>query len=343
MQYEDSIDDSRQYLRLALEKIGKYDLPTDPLNYCIWYEYVSDRNKDLKSAIDASLGDKEKLKNGFTKQIYDEFVSGSNDKLNNMLRDELKKIVNEVMSTANTTNLQYTETENNLENINDTLVSSLPQSKVRQVVKTLKKEVKNLESSTKSFKTKLDQATQEIDNLKSQLEQYREESLTDPLTNIDNRRGFDKKMKHAIETCIAENTSLCLIMTDIDHFKKINDTNGHLVGDNVLKVVAGKLKETVKGRDSIARIGGEEFAVILPDTPFCGAMKLAEELRAAFEKLDLKKKSTGERIGRITLSFGVAKYIRDELPEHFFNRADEALYQSKNAGRNKVTGENNLK
>lgn len=338
MQYEDSVNDSRQYLRLALEQIGKYELPTDPLNYCIWYEYASGKNKDLINAIDTSLGDKKSMKNGFIQKMYDEYISDRREKLNNLVRGELKKILNEVVSSVSTTNLQYSEAGTYLEDINDTLVDSLPQKKVQQIVQTLKQEVQNLEATATSFKSKLDQATAEINNLKSKLEQYREESFKDPLTGIDNRRGFDKNLRHAIETSGTKGTSLCLIMSDIDHFKEINDNNGHLVGDNVLKVVAAKMKETVKGRDLIARIGGEEFAIILPDTPFNGAMMLANDLRLTFETLDLKKKSTGESLGRITLSFGVTNYIQGESPEQFIHRADEALYQSKNSGRNRVTG-----
>jgi diguanylate cyclase len=99
--------------------------------------------------------------------------------------------------------------------------------------------------------------------------------------------------------------------------RKINDTHGHLVGDNVLRMVAATIKESIKGRDLAARVGGEEFAILLPDTPFDGAMKLADDMRLAFERLDLKKKSTGESLGKITLSFGVAKYKKGEAAEDF--------------------------
>jgi diguanylate cyclase len=128
-------------------------------------------------------------------------------------------------------------------------------------------------------------------------------------------------------------------MADIDHFKKINDTHGHLVGDNVIRMVAGTLKNSVKGRDDVARIGGEEFAVILPDTPIDGALKLAEDMRVTFDKFDLKKKNSGESLGKVTLSFGVTKYQFGESVETFINRADEALYKSKNTGRNKVSSQ----
>jgi diguanylate cyclase len=206
------------------------------------------------------------------------------------------------------------------------------------IVNQIKQEIKSLESTSGAFKAQLQKATHEIDRLKIKLARYRNEALKDPLTRIDNRRGFEKKLKDVIGKANATGSSLCLIIADIDHFKKVNDTHGHLVGDNVLRMVAATIKESIKGRDLTARVGGEEFAILLPDTPFDGAMKLADDMRLTFERLDLKKKSTGESLGKITLSFGVATYKKNEVAEDFMNRADAALYRSKNTGRNKVTG-----
>jgi diguanylate cyclase len=140
-------------------------------------------------------------------------------------------------------------------------------------------------------------------------------------------------LKDAISKARADGSSLCLIIADIDHFKKVNDTHGHLVGDNVLRMVASTIKESIKGRDLAARVGGEEFAILLPDTPFDGAMKLANDMRLAFERLDLKKKSTGESLGKITLSFGVATYQENEAAEDFVNRADDALVSVQKNGQ----------
>ena len=338
MRYNDTIDDSRQYLRLTLELIGKHGLSTDPLNYAIWYEYVSGKNEPLKAAIDKHLESSGSFSGEISRQLFDQHIAKGEETVSTLVREELKKIFAESIGAIRTTNQNFSTSENKLETIHESLVPSLSEADVDKVINQIKLEIKNLESSSMSFKEQLQQATDEIDALKKKMARYRDEAIKDPLTRIDNRRGFEKKLKDAIDNARISDTSLCLIIADIDHFKKINDSHGHLVGDSVLRMVAATIKDSVKGRDLVARIGGEEFAVLLPDTPYHGAMKLANNMRLIFERLDLKKKDTGESLGTLTLSFGVAIYSKDEAGEDFVNRADEALYRSKKAGRNMVTG-----
>jgi len=272
-----------------------------------------------------------------SQKIYREFIADKKELLNDLVRDGLKKVLGEIVASIAATNQQYDDSENQLTKINGSLLPGLSEAEVEIIAKRVQQQIEFLEFTNSSFKNQLDQATKEIDALKDKLEKYRTESIKDPLTQIDNRRGFDKKLTDAIDNANEKQTSLCLIMADIDHFKKINDTYGHLVGDNVIRMVAGTLKNSVKGRDDVARIGGEEFAIILPDTPVDGALKLAEDMRVTFDKFDLKKKNSGESLGKVTLSFGVTKYQFGESAEAFINRSDEALYKSKNTGRNKVS------
>jgi diguanylate cyclase len=272
------------------------------------------------------------------RQLFNQYIAGESETVTMLVREELKKVFAEIITAIKTTNQHFSQSENNLVTINESILPNLSETELELIVDKIKHEIRNLESSCGSFKEQLEQATREIDQLKTKLARYRDEALKDPLTRIDNRRGFGKKLKDVISKARADGSSLCLIIADIDHFKKVNDTHGHLVGDNVLRMVAATIKESIKGRDLEARVGGEEFAILLPDTPFDGAMKLANDMRLAFERLDLKKKSTGESLGKITLSFGVAKYQENEAAEDFVNRADDALYKSKKKGRNRVTG-----
>jgi diguanylate cyclase len=337
MQYGDSIEDSRQYLRLSLEQIGKHGLPTNPVNYCIWYEYASGKNEALNTAIDRHIKDSGVLSEAACRALFTQFIIGENEAVTTRVTEELKKVFAEIIGAIKTTNHHFSESENNIGSINEALVPGLSEADVNKIVNQIKNEIKKLESSNSGFKTQLQQATEEIDRLKAKMARYRTEALKDPLTRIDNRRGFEKKLVDAIATAKSSATTLCIIITDIDHFKKVNDTHGHLVGDNLLRMVAATIKDLIKGKDTVARIGGEEFVVMLPDTPVSGATKLAEDMRRTFESLDLKKKNTGESLGTITLSFGVTDYRQDESAQAFLKRADEALYQSKETGRNRVT------
>ena len=338
MRYNDGIDDSRRYLRLTLELIGKHGLPTDPLNYCIWYEYVSGNNQELKAAIDNHLKKEETFSTETSQQFYNQYIATDQERLTSLVRKELNKVFAEIISTMDTADQLYSQSANNMEAINEAIVPNLSQDQLKTIVKQIKNEITSLEGSSSSFREQLQQANHEIDHLKNKMAHYRTESLRDPLTQIVNRRGFDKALAENLAQDQNAGSSLCLIIADIDFFKKVNDTYGHLVGDNVIRMVATTLKESIKGKDLAARIGGEEFAILLPDTPIEGAMKLANDIRLAFEGLDLKKKSTGESLGKITLSFGVTAYREGEAVDDFINRADEALYQSKETGRNKVTG-----
>ncbi|MEO2054114.1 MAG: GGDEF domain-containing protein [Nitrospira sp.] len=135
---------------------------------------------------------------------------------------------------------------------------------------------------------------------------------------------------------------LCLLLFDIDHFKRFNDTYGHITGDEVLRFVGRKIKEKVRGTDFLARYGGEEFTVILPKTPLAGARIVAESIRAFFSETKLKSVATSKPLGTLTVSIGAACYRSGESMEDFIQRSDKALYFAKNAGKNRVATENDL-
>lgn len=337
-QSDDGIEASRRHLRLALELIGKHKLPTDPINYHIWYDYASGKNGELNAAIERHLESGRLFSAEVSRQIFSQYVAGDGEVMANLVREELKKVFAEVMGAIQSTDKQFSESEGKLETIQASLFPGLTEAVLEKLVNQVKNEIGGLKFTSGSFKEQLEQASLEIEHLKTKVTQYRDEALKDPLTQISNRRGFDQTLQGTVDEANLAQTPLCLIMTDIDHFKRINDTHGHLVGDNVIRMVAGAIKESIKGRDLAARIGGEEFAIILPETPFDGAMKLADNLRLTFERLDFKKKTTGQSLGKITLSFGVTGYKLGETAENFVRRADQALYRSKNTGRNKVSG-----
>jgi diguanylate cyclase len=207
---------------------------------------------------------------------------------------------------------------------------------LRTIVETLVQTTKAMEISNRSLEDRLHASKQEINDLQENLEAVRTESLTDPLTQLANRKFFDSTLEKSIAEAVERNEALSLMLTDIDHFKTYNDSFGHLTGDQVLRLVAMSVKHNVKGKDTAARYGGEEFAVILPNTTLRAAVTVAEHIRRAVMAKELMKRSTGENLGRMTISIGVATLRKADSGQSLIERADMCLYAAKRHGRNRV-------
>ncbi len=200
----------------------------------------------------------------------------------------------------------------------------------------LVKSTRDMRETNKALEERLTLSKTEISNLQQSLEAIRAESLTDPLTGLGNRKYFDRSIDMAVQNALATGEPLSLLMFDIDHFKSFNDSYGHLTGDQVLRLVGMSLKQTIKGQDITARYGGEEFAVVLPNTALRQALTVADHIRRAVMSKELKKKSTGEILGRVTISVGVSMLKPGDDTDSLIERADACLYAAKRNGRNRV-------
>jgi diguanylate cyclase len=162
------------------------------------------------------------------------------------------------------------------------------------------------------------------------------ESLTDSLTGISNRKHFEEMLVKAIDHAARHTKPLALIIIDIDHFKRFNDTFGHLTGDQVLRLVGVTMRERVKSQATLARFGGEEFGVILPDTTLEAARAIAEQIRENVMSRELVKRSTGESLGKVTISLGIAAFRKGDTAVSLLERADQCMFVAKRAGRNRT-------
>ncbi len=160
-------------------------------------------------------------------------------------------------------------------------------------------------------------------------------ATTDELTGLPNRRTFIERVELELSRAERVSLNLWMLMIDVDNFKEINDTEGHAMGDNVLKAIAGILKSSVRQIDAVGRLGGEEFAILLPDTPLEGARRVAESIRSNIESEVIK--GWTDSYGPVTISIGVAKAGINDSFQALLDKADEALYDSKHSGRNKVS------
>jgi two-component system cell cycle response regulator len=174
------------------------------------------------------------------------------------------------------------------------------------------------------------------DQLRESVQQTIELAVTDGLTGLNNRRYLDKHLKLLFDRSVARGRPLSICITDIDRFKSVNDTYGHDAGDEVLKEFANRIRSTVRGADLACRYGGEEFVVVMPDTPPEIAASVAERLRTIVEMNPFKLRQAGVAI-QITASLGISSTVWGaESPEQLLKQADRALYDAKHGGRNRV-------
>jgi diguanylate cyclase len=213
---------------------------------------------------------------------------------------------------------------------------------VAPLVRGILVETRRLLERNRTLEGRLGIYSKEVAALKRNHARVREQALTDGLTGLANRKCFDARLAEAIRDAAESGAPLALLMIDIDLFKRFNDTYGHLLGDEVLKLVARTLTDGVKGRDLPARYGGEEFAVILPHTTLADAVTLSDQLRCSVAAKQIIKLANRESLGGITFSVGVALYRPGEPAAAFIARADAALYAAKAGGRNRVTAEDAL-
>ncbi|NVK42444.1 MAG: diguanylate cyclase [Oceanospirillaceae bacterium] len=335
MKFVESSNQAADYLRQAVPIMVKYNIPPNPLNYALWYTYVSNRLPDLNSELDKTLSTYGTCPMMVSEQLFRD----------HMLRDELesaKEMQTNLIALMNDLNHQADETvrrtnnysevlQDSLDALNETEHERLP---LESIIQNLAVNTEAISSQTRLFQQRIDEARAEIDALQAELMQTRQDARIDPLTNLFNRRVFDAEIEQLMGTAVAP--QITLLIVDIDHFKTFNDHYGHLMGDKVLQYVGKLMKELTQEPSLPVRLGGEEFAVLIPGGGIDQGLALAETLREKIQAIRIKLKKSGEVISSITASFGVAEFRLGESVEDFIGRADKALYCAKATGRNRV-------
>jgi diguanylate cyclase len=311
-----------------------------PRNFEIWYVYATGQNGSLNKVINETLARSGKLTEADLDQIYETYLSQirTTERIDKVGARVISEIA-EVMSLITDALGMTSSFGDSLAGASRHLSISDDRDQIRNVVETLVKSTREMEQTKTALEQRLTISKQEIGQLQQSLEAIRAESLTDPLTGLGNRKYFDRALDAAVQLALKHGEPLSLLMLDIDHFKSFNDNYGHLTGDQVLRLVGQSLKQTIKGRDTMVRYGGEEFAVVLPDTDLPKGLAVADQIRRAVMARELKKKSTGEILGRITVSVGVSMLQPGDDIDTLIERADACLYAAKRGGRNRVVCE----
>lgn len=334
------IDEVHGYIRLALPLMSKQNIPITPKNYSVWYMYVSGSNGELSEAIDAMLQKGEEFSEEKNEALYRQFCAEKDEAELRKVREDLQQVLRTILKEVTDLTGQTEEYESFVSHSVSTLSEDASIQDIKNVINEIIDKTRTLGTFGKTIQHKLKETTEALEELKKDFEQVKTEVFVDFLTGIANRKAFDNMLAACINDMSGKDLSLLLI--DIDNFKRFNDEFGHLVGDEVLRFVAKKIRETVKGRDFLARFGGEEFAVILPQTGLAGAATLAESIRSLFAETPLKT-ATAKNLGIVSVSIGAACHRPDESSGEFVHRCDQALYAAKKAGKNRVVTVSNQK
>lgn len=335
--YSDSMEQSAEFLRLTVPYLSKSATSMDPISYALWYEYVSGRNAEVRAALDQLTKDGKRLTPEATLALYRHHVDPCNERAVLEARADLDRISEQMSRSAEESARQAKALDVSLEESARKLKGGLDTDGLKTIVAGLSGDIQGMRSVALELGRQLDDGRRDMERLREELVRARHEALTDTLTGVLNRKGFERAMAELMESYVTDNGPLSLLVVDIDYFKKVNDTYGHLLGDKVLRTIAQTMKQRLKGRDTVARYGGEEFVVVLPDTPAERAAMVAEQLRSAVENGKIRRSEGGEPIGAVTISIGVTAYVPGESVSEFIHRADEAMYRSKREGRNRVT------
>ena len=329
------MEKSAEFLRLALPYMTRYRIPVTPQNYAVWYTYVSGANAALTGAIDAIIAQQRDLDETTTETLYRQFLDPADGSRLEKTRSTVQALVEEVSRSLSMAHGEVDRYQSSLRDCSARIAQNDDPVKVRGILSDLVSSTRQMNDGTTELRDRLDESRNEAARLREELALARAEANSDVLTGLANRKALAAawlEISGSTETTRGD----WLLIADIDHFKSINDSYGHLLGDKVIKAVAQSMRKLIKGKDLAARIGGEEFVVLLPDTPEVGALTVAESIRRAVEATRIIKPSSNEEIRRVTISIGVTRIAASEALELGLARADQALYRAKEGGRNRV-------
>lgn len=327
----------------ALRLMDHNNISHLPENYSVWFEYARGGNKKLKEAIDKTLKEGKGFTHEMNRQLYFSHIVKDLDsrtvvEASNRVQSIMANVLKVVESSSDSTTNYNSELEGFSRQLEDNGI--LSEGDLKGVISQIVERTKELREKGENLNKKLDESRKEVEMLKNNLEEVSVQVNLDSLTGIANRKAFDEAILSHMRDAKESGKSLCLLMIDVDHFRNFNNLHGHLLGDQVLRIVAQSMKDVIRGKDFVAKYGGEEFAVLLPDTPLRGAEIVAENIRKTIASKELKRKDTGESYGTVTVSAGVALLRpRYDKSEDLIARADKALYNSKKNGRNMVSTE----
>jgi diguanylate cyclase len=326
----------------AIRLMAEQRVPATPNNFHVWFKYALGSSPDLKRTIDILIGNKRKFDAATNRDLFATYTGAQVVAEEAVLNNASQQLHSVMTSARQFLDTAIADNRTQMRAISDaadrTEAGVDPRSLVERLVSELAKAAARAVKLEASFSEK----TRELDSIRDSLNKSEERAKTDTLTGLPNRRALDEFFRKAQMAAMETGETLGILLIDIDHFKKFNDSYGHVVGDQVLRLVANTLRERVRAIDLPARYGGEELIAVLPGADLATCMVVAERIRRSISERPIARRSTGEILPGVTVSIGVGQFQFGEAMADLIDRCDRALYLAKKSGRNRVVGESEL-
>src|SRR5580700_2192940 len=317
--------------------MSQHSVPPTPDNFSVWFYYAMGGSLTLKKTIDILIANKRKFDSFVNRDLYLTYVNPHADRsASEDFPEQLRGVIDSAKDFLATA---ISDNRTQLETLGEVSSECKPTADPRPIIEKLVKELSKATSRSSALEANFLKTTKDLDQIKDSLKQAEEHSNTDALTGLANRRSLEAFLRAAQMAAMEAGTPLSILMIDIDHFKKFNDSFGHQVGDQVLRLVGRVLAESVRDCDLAARYGGEELIAVLPGATLDACAEVAERVRSRIGEARLTRRTTGEEISSVTVSIGVAQFRMAESAEGMIERCDRALYQAKRSGRNRTIRE----
>lgn len=334
---QEKSDHAAEIAQQVMQRIAKDGLTPNPDVFSVLFAHYNGDNPEISRPIDAATREQGKLNDALCESLYDAHLSVKKERA--YVTETARKVqeaIAEISNAVRGAGIAHKEYNKSLMKQSDDLNSTTDLGEIRKMVNSLVDDTHKMVVENQKLEEKLHLSSNELQQMRTDMQSLKQESLTDVLTGIGNRKFFDNELRAKSKDALEHAKPMSLIMLDIDYFKIFNDTFGHQVGDQVLRLVAKTISEGLRPTELLARYGGEEFVVIAPGLKLRDAEKLADKLRERIAAKDIVNQSKNETLGRLSVSLGVAQLHPGEPMTSLIERADRALYKAKAAGRNAV-------